>query len=79
MKQFENKLYYYFDYQNLSCIFIKIKIMNIELSLKELNDLYYCVSKVSMLNDKLLSSKVLDELSDKLVEEIVKRNILLDK
>ena len=53
--------------------------MNIELSLKELNDLYYCVSKVSMLNDKLLSSKVLDELSDKLVEEIVKRNILLDK
>ena len=79
MKQFENKLYYYFDYQNLSCIFIKIKIMNIELSLKELNDLYYCVSKVSMLNDKLLSSKVLDELSDKIVEEIVKRNILLDK
>ena len=79
MKQFENILYYYFDCQNLSCIFIKIKIMNIELSLKELNDLYYCVSKVSMLNDKLLSSKVLDELSDKLVEEIVKRNILLDK
>ena len=79
MKQFENILYYYFDCQNKCCIFIKIKIMNIELSLKELNDLYYCVSKVSMLNDKLLSSKVLDELSDKIVEEIVKRNILLDK
>jgi hypothetical protein len=45
------------------------------LSLKELNDLYYCIGKVIMMKDKLLSDEVLEELSDKLIEEIVKIKI----
>lgn len=48
----------------------KLKYMN--LSLKELNDLCYCVGKVIMMKDKLISDEVLEELSDKLIEEIVK-------
>ena len=44
--------------------------MNMNLSLKELNDLYYCVGKVIKLDDKLLSGESLEILLDKLNDEI---------
>jgi hypothetical protein len=42
------------------------------LSLKEINDLYYCVGKVIKLDDKLISGDVLEELLDKLNDEIIR-------
>ena len=44
--------------------------MNIELSLKELNDLYYCVGSLRLRENKLLSNEVLDELSNKIMDRI---------
>jgi hypothetical protein len=45
------------------------------LSIKELNDLYYCVGKVRMYEGvKFMSNEELDELSDKIWKEIVKVN-----
>ena len=47
----------------------KIKHMN--LSLKELNDLYYCVGLVRLNNDvKMISNDELDALLNKLGDEI---------
>lgn len=44
-----------------------------ELSIKELNDLYYCVGKVRMYEGvKMISNEELDELSDKIMNEIKK-------
>jgi hypothetical protein len=40
------------------------------LSLKELNDLYYCVGSLRLRENKLLSNKVLDELSNKIMDRI---------
>ena len=37
------------------------------LSLKELNDLYYCVGSLRLRENKLLSNEVLDELSNKIM------------
>jgi hypothetical protein len=44
--------------------------MSIELSLKELNDLYYCVGSLRLRENKLLSNEVLDELSNKIMDRI---------
>ena len=44
-----------------------------ELSLKELNDLYYCVGKMIMIDIKLISNEELEVLLDKLNDEIMKR------
>jgi hypothetical protein len=44
--------------------------MNIELSLKELNDLYYCVGSLRLRENKLLSNEVLDDLSNKIMDKI---------
>jgi hypothetical protein len=40
------------------------------LSLKELNDLYYCVGSLRLKEHKLLSNEVLDQLSDKIMNQI---------
>ena len=40
------------------------------LSLKELNDLYYCVGSLRLRENKLLSNEVLDDLSDKIMDRI---------
>ena len=40
------------------------------LSLKELNDLYYCVGILRLRENKLLSNEVLDELSNKIMDRI---------
>jgi hypothetical protein len=40
------------------------------LSLKELNDLYYCVGSLRLRENKLLSNEVLDELSNKIMDRI---------
>jgi hypothetical protein len=40
------------------------------LSLKELNDLYYCVGSLRLRENKLLSNEVLDDLSDKIMDKI---------
>jgi hypothetical protein len=40
------------------------------LSLKELNDLYYCVGSLRLKEHKLLSNEVLDDLSDKIMNQI---------
>jgi hypothetical protein len=44
--------------------------MNMELSLKELNDLYYCVGSLRLRENKLLSNEVLDKLSEKIMDKI---------
>jgi len=44
--------------------------MSIELSLKELNDLYYCVGSLRLRENKLLSNEVLDDLSEKIMDKI---------
>jgi hypothetical protein len=45
------------------------------LSIKELNDLFYCVGKVRMYEGvKFMSNEELDKLSDKIWDEIVKVN-----
>jgi len=45
------------------------------LSIKELNDLYYCVGKVRFIEGvKMISNEVLDELGEKLWDEIVRVN-----
>ena len=44
--------------------------MSIELSLKELNDLYYCVGSLRLRENKLLSNEVLDKLSEKIMYKI---------
>jgi len=49
---------------------LKLKIMNMELSLKELNDLYYCVGSLRLRENKLLSNEVLDKLSEKIMDKI---------
>ena len=41
-----------------------------ELNLKELNDLYYCVGSLRLKEHKLLSNEVLDQLSDKIMNQI---------
>jgi len=52
---------------------LKLKVMN--LSIKELNDLYYCVGRVRMDEGvKFMSNKELDRLSDRIWDEIVKIN-----
>jgi hypothetical protein len=41
------------------------------LSIKELNDLYYCVCKVKMLNEvKMIENEVLNKLIKRLSDEI---------
>ena len=40
------------------------------LSLKELNDLYYCVGSLRLRDTKLISNEVLDQLSDKIMNQI---------
>ena len=40
------------------------------LSLKELNDLYYCVGSLRLKENKLLSNEVLDDLSNKIMDKI---------
>jgi hypothetical protein len=49
--------------------------MNVELSLKELNDLYYCIGSLRLRENKLLSNEVLDDLSKKIMKNI---DILID-
>jgi hypothetical protein len=44
--------------------------MNVELSLKELNDLYYCIGSLRLRENKLLSNEVLDDLSNKIMDRI---------
>ena len=46
----------------------------IEFSLKELNDLYYCVGKVRSLEFKMIEDKELDELFEKIDNEIERIN-----
>jgi len=47
-----------------------------KLSLKELNEVYYCISKVRRMSDemKLIENKELDKLIEKLSNEIYKIN-----
>ena len=46
-----------------------------KLSIKELNDLYYCVGRVRMDEGvKFMSNEELDRLSDRIWDEIVKLN-----
>ena len=40
------------------------------LSLKELNDLYQCVGSLRLRENKLLSNEVLDDLSNKIMDRI---------
>ena len=40
------------------------------LSLKELNNLYYCVGSLRLRENKLLSNEVLDDLSNKIMNQI---------
>jgi len=40
------------------------------LSIKELNDLYYCIGSLRLRENKLLSNEVLDELSNKIMDRI---------
>jgi hypothetical protein len=40
------------------------------LSIKELNDLYYCIGSLRLRENKLLSNEVLDDLSDKIMDRI---------
>ena len=49
----------------------KLKIM-MELSLKELNDLYYCVGKTIKADTKLISDNDLEVLLDILSDEILR-------
>jgi hypothetical protein len=50
------------------------------LSIKELNDLYYCVGRVRMDEGvKFMSNEELDKLSDRIWDEIVKLNEVEDK
>ena len=52
---------------------IKLKRMN--LSIKELNDLYYCVGMMRIReNVKMISNEELEKLSDKIWFELVERN-----
>jgi hypothetical protein len=45
------------------------------LSIKELNDLYYCVGMMRIKEDvKMISNEELEKLSDKIWEEIVRVN-----
>jgi hypothetical protein len=45
------------------------------LSIKELNDLYYCVGMMRIKEDvKMISNEELEKLSDKIWDEIVKVN-----
>ena len=47
-----------------------------KLSLKELNEVYYCISKVRRMSDemKLIENKELDKLIEKLSNEIYRIN-----
>jgi hypothetical protein len=40
------------------------------LSIKELNDLYYCIGSLRLRENKLLSNEVLDDLSNKIMDRI---------
>ena len=40
------------------------------LTLKELNEIYYCLSRVSKLNDTMADLKLVDELKNKVRDEI---------
>jgi hypothetical protein len=43
---------------------LKLKIMIIELSVSELNDLYYCLGKVRDMKDKMIENDEIDRLMD---------------
>lgn len=46
----------------------------IELNIKELNDLYYCLGKVMMLDCKMIEDNNIEELMDKIRDEIIRQN-----
>ncbi len=59
----------------IKCVYLyKLLIMN--LSIKELNDLYYCVGmmRISDKEVKMVSNEELEKLSDKIWNEIVRVN-----
>jgi len=43
---------------------IKLKIMIIELTVSELNDLYYCLGRVRGIKDKMIENDEIDRLMD---------------
>ena len=43
---------------------LKLKVMIIELSVSELNDLYYCLGKVRDMKDKMIENDEVDRLMD---------------
>lgn len=46
----------------------------LELNIKELNDLYYCLGKVMMLDCKMIEDNNIEELMNKIRDEIVRQN-----
>ena len=64
MKQFENILYYYLFVRINYVYLLKLKVMIIELSVSELNDLYYCLGKVRDMKDKMIENDEVDRLMD---------------
>jgi len=46
----------------------------LELNIKELNDLYYCLGKVMMLDYKMIENNNIEELMNKIRDEIVRQN-----
>ena len=49
----------------------KINIMIIELTLSELNDLYYCLGKVRDMKDKMIENDEVDRLMDMMRDSIM--------
>jgi hypothetical protein len=47
-----------------------IKLKRMELTLQELNDIYYCLNKVKTVHPKMIDNESIDGLLDKIGDEI---------
>jgi len=47
-----------------------IKLKRMELTLQELNDIYYCLNKVKTVHPKMIDNESIDGLVDKIGDEI---------
>jgi hypothetical protein len=48
-----------------------IKLKRMELTLAELNDLYYCLNKVRAVEPKMIENETIDELMSKIHDQIL--------